>query len=110
MTAAIQAPTKHVFVCIAQRPPTAGDSCGANGSRMLLDQLGLKLAQADLADRVRLNGCTCLGPCGAGVNLVVYPDGVFYLRVRTEDLDEIVREHLLGGRPVERLLAAAPQG
>lgn len=101
---------RHVFVCITQRPPTAGDSCGANGSRMLLDALGLKLAQADLSDRVRVNGCTCLGPCGAGVNMVVYPDGVNYLRVKTDDLDEIVREHLLGGRPVERLVAAAPQG
>ena len=109
MPAALQPPTKHVFVCIAQRPPTAGDSCGANGSRTLLDALGAKLLQADLSDRVRINGCTCLGPCCAGVNLVVYPEGVFYVHVRTEDLDEIVREHLLGGRPVERL-RAAPQG
>lgn len=96
-------PHKHVFVCITQRPPTAGASCGASGSRMLMDKLQALLLEHDLADTVRVNGSTCLGPCESGVNLVVYPDGVFYQRVSEQDLREIVEQHLVAGRPVERL-------
>jgi (2Fe-2S) ferredoxin len=42
------------------------------------------------------------------VNLVVYPDGVFYTRVTAEDAEEIVQRHLKGGEPVERLRFSAP--
>lgn len=68
-----------------------------------MDKLQGLLIEHDLADTVRVNGSTCLGPCESGVNLVVYPDGVFYQRVTPEDLGEIVVEHLVAGRPVERL-------
>jgi len=97
-------PEKHVFVCISNRPAAAGDSCGASGSRELVEHMQLAILDAGLADTVRVNGCTCLGPCEQGVNLVVYPEGVFYTRVKVEDVDEIVRGHLAGGAPVERLV------
>jgi len=42
--------------------------------------------------------------CGDGPLLVVYPDGVWYRQVRCQDLDEIVDQHLAGGRPVGRLV------
>ncbi|MFI5290815.1 MAG: (2Fe-2S) ferredoxin domain-containing protein, partial [Polyangia bacterium] len=45
----------------------------------------------------------CLGPCFDGPTVVVYPEGVWYANVTIADVDEIVREHLVGGRPVERL-------
>jgi (2Fe-2S) ferredoxin len=96
-------PRQHVFVCITQRPPTAGASCAAAGARPLMDKLQALLLEHDLSDRVRVNGSTCLGPCESGVNLVVYPDAVFYQRVTEQDLREIVEQHLVAGRPVERL-------
>jgi (2Fe-2S) ferredoxin len=95
---------KHVFVCIANRPPMAGASCGAKGSAAVIEKLQFALMEGGLIDRVRVNGCTCLGPCDDGPNFVVYPDGVFYARVTPEDVDEIVEKHLRGGEPVQRLV------
>ncbi|MDP6540508.1 MAG: (2Fe-2S) ferredoxin domain-containing protein [Planctomycetota bacterium] len=96
-------PERHVFVCIANRPPGAGDSCGAGGARDLIERLQFGILDEGLSERVRVNGCTCLGPCEQGVNVVVYPEGVFYTRASAEDADEIVQRHLKGGEPVERL-------
>lgn len=104
----MQPTDKHVFVCITTRPPGAGASCGHSGSRSLMDRLQLALMEHDLSNRVRVNGCTCLGPCEQGANMVVYPDGVFYRHVTEADLEEIVTEHLLCGRPVQRLVLAQP--
>jgi len=95
---------RHVFVCIANRPPMAGASCGSNGSAAVIEKLQFALLEGGLMDRVRINGCTCLGPCDDGPNLVIYPEGVFYARVTPEDVDEIVEKHLAGGEPVGRLV------
>lgn len=95
---------KHVFVCITNRPPAAGASCGATGSASVIEKMQFALMEGGLMDRVRINGCTCLGPCEDGVNLVVYPEGIFYAKVTPEDVPEIVEKHLVGGTPVERLV------
>jgi NADP-reducing hydrogenase subunit HndC len=50
-----------------------------------------------------------LGPCGTGPTTVVYPEGTWYCNVRLADVDEIVTEHMLRGRPVERLLYRWPE-
>jgi (2Fe-2S) ferredoxin len=53
----------------------------------------------------------CLGPCAEGPNVLVYPEGVLYGHVTPADVAEIVTEHLVGGRPVRRLVqtdASAP--
>ena len=97
-------PEKHVFVCIANRPAAVGSSCGGSGSPVIMEKLQFALMEHRLMDRVRVNGTTCLGPCDQGVNMVVYPDAVFYTRVKPEDVDEIVKSHLLDGKPVERLV------
>jgi len=57
---------------------------------------------------VRPNKAGCLDQCGHGATVVVYPDAVWYGGVTPEDIDEIVDEHLIGGRPVERLVI--PEG
>jgi len=48
----------------------------------------------------------CLGPCMMGPTLVVYPDGVWYGNVKTGDVDEIIKEHLKGDKPVDRLVVS----
>jgi (2Fe-2S) ferredoxin len=45
----------------------------------------------------------CIGPCGLGPNILVYPEGIMYSNVTKADVGEIFDEHLLGGKPVERL-------
>lgn len=61
---------------------------------------------ADLGGRVRINKSGCLDQCEHGPTVVVYPEAVWYGGVKPEDAEEIVREHLLGGKPVERLRMA----
>jgi (2Fe-2S) ferredoxin len=62
--------------------------------------------EAGLSGRVRINKSGCLDQCEHGPMMVVYPEAVWYGNVKPEDADEIVAEHLVGGRPVERLMVA----
>jgi len=52
---------------------------------------------------IRINTSGCLDRCEDGPVVVVYPDAVWYSYVDTEDLDELIDEHLVGGRVVDRL-------
>ena len=51
----------------------------------------------------RINTAGCMDRCGEGPVMVVYPEEVWYSYVDQEDVDEIIEEHLLHGRVVERL-------
>jgi (2Fe-2S) ferredoxin len=53
---------------------------------------------------VRVNKAGCLDRCAGGPVAVVYPDETWYTYVDSNDIDEIVESHLIGGKPVERLL------
>jgi len=90
---------RHLFVC------TRGDWCPAVdgdgiGVHARLKQL---VRDAGVSDRVRVNHSGCFNQCGNGPMVVVYPEAVWYAAVTPEDAEEIVREHVLAGRPVERL-------
>jgi (2Fe-2S) ferredoxin len=61
-------------------------------------------AAAGLKGVVRANKAGCLDQCEHGPVVVVYPEQVWYGFVQPGDVEEIVREHLVGGRPVERLV------
>ena len=74
-----------------------GDGLGVHAA------LKRAVAAAGLKGRVRVNHSGCMDQCGHGPMVVVYPEAVWYAGVRPEDVEEIVREHLIGGRPVERL-------
>lgn len=97
----------HVFVCTNERP--AGHACGcckSKGSDELYAALKAAAAKAGLKDRVRVNKAGCLDQCESGITVVVYPDAVWYGHVTLADVDEIVHEHLVNGRPVARLRIA----
>ena len=89
---------RHVFVCVA------GGVCPTQGSE------AVHAAMKDLAKTlcapgtVRVNKSGCLGQCGHGPVVCVYPDNVWYAGVGVADVADIVPEHLVGGTPVERLL------
>lgn len=80
--------------------------CSSDGKSELHTRLNQLTKQAGLAGRVRINKAGCLDQCEHGPTVVVYPEAVWYGGVQPEDADEIVREHLVGGRPVERLRIA----
>lgn len=95
---------KHVFVCLNERPPDSprGD-CTRKGSPALLQKLKAALRARGLDEVIRANKAGCLDNCENGCSIVVYPDGVWYGHVTEADIDDLVDEHLLRGRPVERL-------
>ena len=94
----------HVFFCTNQREP--GEACCNNhGAQALRDYAKDRIKQLKLngRDRVRVNSAGCMGRCEEGPVLVVYPEAVWYTYVDKEDIDEIIDEHLVNGRIVERL-------
>jgi len=100
---------KHVFVCENERPDDhPRGCCSAKGSMEILRRLKEETEKAGLRPRVRINAAGCLSLCENGPMVVVYPEGVWYARVSPEDVDEIVRDHLAGGKPVERLRLKFP--
>lgn len=90
---------RHVFVCTRGEwcPSIDGDGIGVHTA------LKAAVREAGLADRVRVNHSGCFSQCGNGPMAVVYPDTVWYAALTPADAGEIVREHLVEGRPVERL-------
>jgi (2Fe-2S) ferredoxin len=88
----------HVLVC-------KGGDCKKRGSKTVRSALKDELRAQGINRDVRLDSVDCLGLCKHGPNLIVYPDGTWYLGVTENDVPELVREHLKEGDPVEHLAA-----
>ena len=96
---------RHFFVCTNCRAADSGmQSCGEQGGRDVLMALQGARQQLGLLTRVFITETKCLGPCPAqGTTIAVYPENVWYTSVSPSDVEEITQEHMVGGRPVERL-------
>ena len=99
---------RHVFFCTNQR--ANGEACcqnhGANEMRAYAKEQMKKLLPKDpnsAEGRMRINSAGCLDRCELGPVLVIYPEAIWYTYVDRKDIDEIINEHLLHGRIVERL-------
>lgn len=112
----IKAPIKRqVFVC-------NGKSCLAVGSaevkaefERILEEKGIRQGKAakgrNPMGSIVLTDCGSMGFCSVGTAVMVYPDGTLYAQVAAKDVPEIIDEHLINGRPVERLtLMNLPNG
>ncbi|HEY0101566.1 MAG TPA: (2Fe-2S) ferredoxin domain-containing protein [Pyrinomonadaceae bacterium] len=97
----------HVLVC-------SGKSCTSVGSAEVKEAFERELKARQLLfgkaakgknpqGSIVLTECASVGFCAVGAAVLVYPDGVWYAQVRARDVPEIIEEHLLGGRVVERL-------
>ena len=101
-------PEKHVFVCSQSRPPHhPRGSCGQRGCQEVVDEFMFQYQDRQCFDTIAVTPCGCIGPCGLGPNVLVYPEGILYTNVTKDDVTAIFEEHLLGGKPVERLMAPA---
>ncbi|MGA7178659.1 MAG: (2Fe-2S) ferredoxin domain-containing protein [Thiobacillaceae bacterium] len=101
-------PEKHVFVCSQARPSGhPRSSCTEKGCREVLDEFYFQFQQRQCFDKVAITATGCLGPCGSGPSVLVYPEGVMYGVVTKDDVTAIFEQHLLGGQPVERLKVPA---
>ncbi len=93
--------TNQVLVC-------TGGGCIASGALEVSAAFTKELEDLGLAKYNQVIETGCLGPCAVGPVVLVYPDGVFYQNVKVDDVREIVSEHLLKGRIVNRLVSHAP--
>ncbi|MDR3271233.1 MAG: NAD(P)H-dependent oxidoreductase subunit E, partial [Peptococcaceae bacterium] len=87
----------HVLVC-------GGTGCTSSDSPKVIAEFEKQFAEFKLSDEVRVIKTGCFGLCALGPIVVVYPEGTFYSHVKVSDVQEIVSEHILKGRFVERLL------
>jgi (2Fe-2S) ferredoxin/predicted O-methyltransferase YrrM len=93
---------QHVFVC-TQGKPEGATSCPNHGSLRVLQALERELDAQGLERQVQVTACGCLGLCESGPVMIIYPEGIWYRRVREEDVAEIVGSHLRASKVVSRL-------
>lgn len=97
----------HIFVC-------SGKSCSAVGSAEVKEAFDQELRARGILfgkekkgknpkGSVIVTECASVGFCAIGAAVMIYPDGVWYAQVRAADVPEIIEEHILNGRVVERL-------
>ena len=101
---------RHVFICVNERPEDSPKgSCSRAGGDEVASRMKARLHELGLKRVVRANRSACLGECAHGASMVIYPDGVWYGGVQPGDVEEIITEHLLAGRPVARLRLSEDQ-
>ncbi len=88
---------KHVLVC-------ANGDCVDRGSMSVLAGMRRTLKQLGREREIRVTRTGCMGRCGEGPAVVVYPDGIWYRAVHESDVHDLVHQHLLGDRIVARLV------
>jgi len=87
----------------------AGTGCVSNKSFDVRSALEKEIDRHGLSGEIQVISTGCNGFCALGPIVVFYPDGIFYCRVGTGDVAELVEEHLLKGRPVQRLMFTPPE-
>lgn len=97
--------TKHVLLCTNQK--AAGKQCCATtGGDAFFHYMKTQLVELELhgAGKIRVSKSGCLGRCGTGPCLVIYPEGVWYSYSSFADIDSIIADHLIAGKEVDALL------
>lgn len=96
---------RHVFVCTNERgKDDPRGCCKGRGGDAVAEAFKEKLYARGFKRIVRPNKAGCLDQCAQGCVVVVYPDAVWYGHVTPADIDEIIESHIVGGKPVARLV------
>ena len=91
----------HALIC-------GGTGCHSSGSLQVKKAMEIELRKHNLTEEIKIVETGCNGYCAAGPVMVVYPEAIFYQKLKPEDVPELVSEHFLKGRPVERLFYREP--
>ena len=91
----------HLLIC-------GGTGCHASGSLKVKQALQEEINKRGMADEVKIVETGCNGFCALGPIMVAYPEGVIYMSMKPEDMPQLVEEHLVKGRILERLLYKEP--
>lgn len=86
-----------------------GTGCKASSSHLIADNLNKTLKESGIADKVEVITTGCFGFCEKGPIVKIIPDNTFYTQVTPEDAEEIVKEHIIGGKKIERLMYTDPK-
>ncbi|OGV45982.1 MAG: hydrogenase [Lentisphaerae bacterium GWF2_57_35] len=92
----------HILVCV-------GGGCLASGSKDISQAFHDAIKQHGLSRKVKVVETGCMGPCAEGPVAKIMPDGVFYQKLKPADAAEIVEQHILNGKVVDRLIHHAPE-
>ncbi len=93
--------TMHILVC-------GGTGCISAQSNEIVEQLKFHINAANMSEEVQVLKTGCFGFCEKGPVVKILPDNTFYVQVTPEDAEELVKEHIVKGRKVERLLYVDP--
>jgi NADH:ubiquinone oxidoreductase subunit F (NADH-binding)/(2Fe-2S) ferredoxin/NAD-dependent dihydropyrimidine dehydrogenase PreA subunit len=85
-----------------------GTGCHATGSIKVIDAMKEEIRKQGLTDKYEVVETGCNGFCAMGPIMVVHPEGVFYQKLKADDAPTLVREHLIDGKHVEKLLYKDP--
>lgn len=91
----------HILLC-------GGTGCHASGSIAVKTALEAELVKRKLTEEVKIVETGCQGFCAMGPIAVIYPEGVIYMQIKPADIPELVEEHLVKGRVLQRLLYQDP--
>ena len=87
----------HILIC-------GGTGCSSGNSKLIFAEFEKQIKEAGLDSEVKVIGTGCFGLCACGPVVVVYPEGAFYEHITVENVQEIIDEHIIKGRIVDRLL------
>lgn len=97
-------PKYHLFICTSCRINGKQQGfCYSKGSVDIVSSVMQEIEERDLSGEVMVNNTGCFGICNKGPIMVVYPEGVWYGNLTTDDVEEIFDKHIEGGEVVTRL-------
>jgi (2Fe-2S) ferredoxin len=95
----------HIFVCTSCRINGQQKGfCFSKGSVDIVQRFMEAIEENDLSSDVMITNTGCFGVCDKGPIAVVYPEGIWYGNLTDEDVDKIVEQHIMDGKPVEELM------
>ncbi|HEY5466964.1 MAG TPA: NAD(P)H-dependent oxidoreductase subunit E, partial [Clostridia bacterium] len=84
----------------------AGAGCISCDCIPCRDALLEELKAAGISDEIQIKMTGCMGNCDVGPSMIIRPGGIFYCRLKPEDMHEIVQQHLVGGQVVDKFCYA----
>jgi (2Fe-2S) ferredoxin len=94
---------KHIFICTNERKAGERVSCGEDAGMKLVAAFKEGIKRRGLNTKIRAQRTGCFDICESGPSVAVYPEGIFYGKVQLSDVEEIIEQHIVNNKPVERL-------
>lgn len=98
-------PKYHIFICTSSRTNGVQKGlCHQKGSVKIVEKFMEEIEDRDMSEECMVNNTGCFGICSRGPVAVIYPEGVWYGNLTPEAVEEIMDEHIEGGKPVEKYM------